>query len=183
MPELHLDESREALLHVGSDAYKRTRSFFESFADWVLQDNVLEVALSFIIASAFNELISSFVTDIIVPPISLLPFLSRNLDEKFAVLRGGEALNNGTVRWYNTVHQARDDGALVLAYGNFLDKIIRLFILGLSLYSVGILYGLLSHDNVIKHQVKCKFCRKRISTKAKRCFQCTSWQDGREDES
>lgn len=40
-----LDESREALLHAGEDAYKRTRSFFENFADWVLQDNVLEVAL------------------------------------------------------------------------------------------------------------------------------------------
>ena len=48
---------------------------------------------------------------------------------------------------------------------NFLDKIIRLMILGLSLYSVGLLYQAVSHDNVIKHQVKCRYCKKRISTK------------------
>lgn len=117
MPAHSLDESREALLHAGEDAYKRTRSFFEGFTDWVLQDNVLEVALGLIIASAFTQVVNSFVTDIILPPISLLPFLARNLDEKFAVLKGGDGFTNGTLKGYNTVNQARDDGAVVLAYG------------------------------------------------------------------
>jgi large conductance mechanosensitive channel len=51
----------------------------------------------------------------ILPIISLLPFLQRNLSEKFAVLKKGPhyAHESG----YNTLKQAQDDGALVLAYG------------------------------------------------------------------
>jgi large conductance mechanosensitive channel len=65
------------------------------------------------IAAAFTSVVSSFVSDILLPPISLIPFIDRNLDEKFAVLRSG-AHRSGS---YNTSKQALDDGAVVMAYG------------------------------------------------------------------
>lgn len=58
---------------------------------------------------------TSFVSDVILPVISLLPFIHRNLDEKFKVLRKGP--NYDLAKGYNTLAQARDDGALVMAYG------------------------------------------------------------------
>jgi len=67
------------------------------------------------IAAAFTKLVTSFVSDILLPIISLLPFLRRNMDEKFAVLRGGQQYKKGLR--YNTLKQAQDDGALVMAYG------------------------------------------------------------------
>jgi large-conductance mechanosensitive channel len=67
------------------------------------------------IASAFTKVVTSFVSDIILPIISLLPFLHRNLDEKFVVLMRGPHYDKE--RGYNTLEQARDDGALVMAYG------------------------------------------------------------------
>lgn len=54
-------------------------------------------------------------SDILLPPISLIPFINKNLDEKFAVLRRGQHYMKGY--GYNTLKQALDDGAVVMAYG------------------------------------------------------------------
>lgn len=37
--------------------------------------------------------------------------------------------------------------------------------LGIALYIVARVYGWAANDSVIKHTVKCKYCRKRISEK------------------
>lgn len=67
------------------------------------------------IGQAFTQVVTSFVSDVILPVISLLPFIHRNLDEKFHVLKRGP--NYDHAAGYNTLAQARDDGALVMAYG------------------------------------------------------------------
>ena len=66
------------------------------------------------IAAAFTAVVKSFVSDILMPILSLLPFLSRNLDEKFAVLKRGSQYDK--VAPYNTVKQALDDGGEWLSY-------------------------------------------------------------------
>jgi large conductance mechanosensitive channel len=67
---------------------------------------VLEVALGLIIGSAFTGVVTSLVSDIILPPISLLSQSSKNLANYFIVLRQGETPD----AIYNTVEQAADDG-------------------------------------------------------------------------
>ena len=62
-------------------------------------------------------MVNSFVSDLFLPIISLLPFLHRNLEDKFAVLRKGKHYSEWGPGGYNTLEQARDDGALVMAYG------------------------------------------------------------------
>lgn len=37
--------------------------------------------------------------------------------------------------------------------------------IGLALYGLAGLYQWLSHDNIIKHTVKCRYCRKSINEK------------------
>lgn len=168
-----LDDSGEALLHAGSDASKRVKRVWDDFTDFLLSDNVLEVAVGLIIAAAFTRVVNSFISDLLLPIISLIPFINKNFEEKFAVLRHGE---NSFKGGYNTIKQAMDDGAVVLAYGSFLDKVFNFFGIGIALYAIAQLYTWASEDPIIKHTVKCKFCRKRISEKAKRCVNCTSWQ-------
>ncbi|KAI4182420.1 MAG: hypothetical protein L6R41_005992 [Letrouitia leprolyta] len=172
-----LSDAQESLLPSTSTFKQRTQSAWDSFSDFALRDNVLEVAVGLILAAAFTTVVSSFVSDIILPPISLLPFFNRNIGEKFAVLRKGPEYEG---RGYNTLKQALDDGAVVMAYGNFLDKIIRFLVIALVLFGTARAYGWAANDSIIKKQVKCKYCRKRISEKAKRCVNCTSWQDGRD---
>jgi large conductance mechanosensitive channel len=66
------------------------------------------------LAAAFTTVVTSFVSEILLPPLSLLPFINRNMDEKFAVLRSGPLHERGG---YNTTQQALDDGAVIMAYG------------------------------------------------------------------
>ncbi|CAD0085684.1 unnamed protein product [Aureobasidium vineae] len=101
------------LLPTTASSQKALSSTWNDFCDFALRDNVLEVAVGLILAAAFGTVVSSFVSDILLPPISLLPFLSRNLDERFATLRHGQNVTLG----YNTVQQALEDGAIVMAYG------------------------------------------------------------------
>ena len=50
-----------------------------------------------------------------MPVLALLPFIDRNFDEKFAVLRGGKRYEEKG--GYMTVKMALEDGAVVLSYG------------------------------------------------------------------
>ena len=48
---------------------------------------------------------------------------------------------------------------------SFLDKVINFFGIGIALYVVAQAYTWMSNDAIVKHMVKCKYCRKRISEK------------------
>lgn len=147
------------------------------------------------LAKAFTTVVSSFVTSILLPILSLLPFIRRNFDEWFAVLQPGPHYGEEGGKWgkgrgYNTLKQALDDGAVVMAYGyvllfssslswisrigrtdeamtfsTFLNNLFNFIGVGLGLYIIASVYTWVSSDAVIKHTVKCKFCKKRISEK------------------
>lgn len=115
------------------------------------------------VASAFTNVVTSFVSDIILPPLSVILPLNANLDFKFAVLQPGPHYQE----WggYNTIEQAQDDGAVVMAYGVFLNKTINFIGLGMALYGLAGLYDHFSRDHIIKRMVKCRYCRKQINEK------------------
>lgn len=108
-----LDDSRDALLEAGQNAKGRVKRVWDDFTDFLLSDNVLEVAVGLILAAAFTSVVKSFVSDLVLPIISLLPFINKNFQEKFAVLRKGPHSEKG----YNTLKQALEDGAVVMAWG------------------------------------------------------------------
>lgn len=105
------DERRDLL----NEGRRRARRIWGGFVDFAFQGNVLEIAFGLILASMFTALVTSLVTDILLPPLSVLLPLNKNLEEKFAVLRPGPNLPAGG--GYNTLKQAQDDGAVVMAYG------------------------------------------------------------------
>ncbi|KAL2148483.1 hypothetical protein VTH82DRAFT_2037 [Thermothelomyces myriococcoides] len=177
MPRLPDDteEDRDLL----DEGRRHARRIIHEFIDFAFQGNVLEIAFGLILASMFTTLVTSFVSDILLPPLSVLLPINKNLEEKFAVLKPGphQPADGG----YNTLQQAQDDGAVVMAYGFFLSRLLNFMGVGFSLYAMGTIYQYISHDRIIKRTVKCKYCRKRISERALRCVNCSSWQDGRED--
>lgn len=68
------------------------------------------------LAAAFTAVVTSFVSDIVLPILSLLPFIDRNFDEKFAVLKKGPRYGESG-QGYTTMKLALEDGAVVMAYG------------------------------------------------------------------
>lgn len=105
-----------------------------------------------------------------MPPISLLMPVQRNMREKFFVLHYGPNYNSTT--GYNTLGQAQSDGAVVMAYGAFVNSMSAFFCMGMILYLAALIYSRVTRDNIIKHNVKCPYCRKRISEKV--CFLLSS---------
>lgn len=47
----------------------------------------------------------------------------------------------------------------------FLNRLINFMGVGLSLYGLAALYQYVSQDPIIKHTVKCRYCRKKINEK------------------
>ena len=69
-------------------------------------------------------------------------------------------------------HQSLSSGQATQGFtdgsgSSFIDKVVNFIGVGLSLYIIAQLYGWASNDSVIKHTVKCKYCRKQISEKVK----------------
>ncbi|KAJ5620258.1 hypothetical protein N7510_004242 [Penicillium lagena] len=180
-----LDDSTISLLRVGHGAQRHVKRVWDGFVNFAARDNVLEVALGLMFEflstenPAFTKVVTSFVSDMVLPIVSMLPFLNKNMDQKFSVLSKGP--NYTEPQGYNTVMQARDDGALVLAYGVFIENIVNFLGVSLTLYAVAQLYMSISHQRIIKPTRRCRYCKKFISVKALRCMYCSSWQDGRED--
>lgn len=47
-------------------------TIFEEFKKFIMRGNVIELAVGVIVGGAFGKIVSSFVNDILMPPISLL---------------------------------------------------------------------------------------------------------------
>ncbi|KAH9883239.1 gated mechanosensitive channel [Xylariomycetidae sp. FL2044] len=169
------DEAR-VLLEQGE---QRAVRIFTGFVDFAFSGNILEIAFGLIIASAFTSLTESLVNDVLLPPLSVLLPLNRNLDEKFAVLKPGP--HYGQLDGYTTLDQAQADGAVVLAYGVFVSRSLSFLALGIALYGLANLYEWMAHDPILNHYVSCRYCTRRVSENAIRCVNCTSWLDGREE--
>jgi len=128
------NDPRTALNHAGTTVKRGARSIWAGFVEFALRDNVLEIAVGlmyvslslglvasfsgilnfvFRIAASFTAVVKSLVSDIILPPFSLLPFVSANIEEKFLTLKKG----HGSTQKFNTRAQAIEDGAVILSYG------------------------------------------------------------------
>ncbi|KIK63171.1 hypothetical protein GYMLUDRAFT_483793 [Collybiopsis luxurians FD-317 M1] len=171
--------SEERLFEHAPSVIRKVKTVWSDFIDFVASENVLQVAVGLIIANGFTKVVNSLVSDILLPPVALLPFINRNFEEKFVVLRKGPHAAPG--HGYNTLEQAAADGAVVLAYGEFITNVTNFLALGIFLYLIARSYAFFTKQTIIKHTVKCAYCRKYIPQNAKRCFNCTTWLDGRED--
>ncbi|KAL7950054.1 large-conductance mechanosensitive channel [Trichoderma barbatum] len=152
---------------LGKGRTRMTR-FFHGFIDFAFQGNILQIAFGLILAAAFTDLVKSFVSAILMPPISVILPINKNIEEKFAVLRPGPQYNASCPSGgYNTLYQAQADGAVVMAYGSFIYQMVSFVMVGFSLYGLAHVYTLVSHDPIIKYSKKCQYCLKRINEKVR----------------
>ncbi len=88
----------------------------QEFKDFAIKGNMVDMAVAFIMGGAFNKIISSFVTNIILPPVGMLMGGVNFKDLEFPV---GEGLNGK---------------AVVIKYGEFIDTAISFFILAFCIF-------------------------------------------------
>ena len=92
--------------------------------EFMLRGNVIDMAVGIVIGGAFGKIVSSFVNDILMPPISIL-LGHTNFTEMKVVLR--EGVMNGT----EVV-----DPAITWNYGMFFQNVIDFVIIGVSIFFV-----------------------------------------------
>ncbi len=99
-------------------------SFIKEFKAFAMKGNVVDMAVGVIIGGAFGKIISSMVNDLIMPPISLV-LGDKGFTEFYYALDG---------KTYETLAKAKEAGAPILAYGNFLQILIDFTILAFLIF-------------------------------------------------
>jgi large conductance mechanosensitive channel len=102
------------------------KSFLQEFTDFAMKGSVIDLAIGVIIGAAFGKIVSSLVTNVVMPPIGLL--LGRvDFSSLFINLSAKPAAS---------LKAASDQGLPVLAYGLFLNTVIEFLIIALVLFFV-----------------------------------------------
>lgn len=139
---------------------------WKEFKTFIARGSVVDLAVGVIVGAAFGKIVTSFVNDILMPPIGLL-LNSVNFANLFITLSGGT---------YKTLEEAQAAGAVTMNYGLFINTIIDFLIVAFVIFLV------VKQVNRLKKPAppaepttkECPYCLSAIPIKATRCPHCTS---------
>jgi large conductance mechanosensitive channel len=139
----------------------------KEFKEFAMKGNVLDMAVGIIIGAAFGKIITSLVTDILMPPLGLV--LGKvDFSNLFLNISGTP---------YPSLAAAKAAGAATINYGMFLNSIIDFLIVAFAIF--------LLVRQVNRWTTKpapaaapatkdCPYCATKIPVNATRCPNCTS---------
>ena len=140
---------------------------WNDFKAFVMRGNVVDLAVAVIIGGAFGAIVTSFVNDILMPPLGLL--LGRvNFADLFVSLRGDS---------YPTLAAAKAAGAPTLNYGIFINAVINFLIVAFAVFLLVRQVSRLTTKPApaaAPTTKDCPYCVSTIPLRARRCPQCTS---------
>ncbi len=143
-------------------------SVLQEFKEFAVKGNVVDLAVGIIIGAAFGKIVSSFVDDLLMPPIGKI---LGNVDFSDLFI----SLDPSKTEGIASLEQARATGAAVIAYGNFITNIIDFLIVGFAVFLlVKGINRLKRQPEAIPDTKECPRCASAIPLKATRCPQCTS---------
>ncbi len=98
----------------------------EEFKQFAMRGNVVDMAVGIIIGGAFGKIVSSFVNDVIMPPIGML---MGNVDF-------GSLYINLSDTDYPSLAAAEEAGAAVIRYGTFINSVLDFVIVAFAIFMV-----------------------------------------------
>lgn len=105
----------------------------KEFKAFILRGNVLDLAVAVIIAGAFGAIVSSFVNDVIMPPIGLLLGGVDFSDLKFVISPASEGVDEVAVR-----------------YGIFVQRVIDFLIISAVIFAIVKAYNKVKKKEEVK---------------------------------
>ena len=141
---------------------------FKAFKEFAMRGSVVDLAVGVVIGAAFGKIVTSFVSDILMPPLGLL--LGKvDFSNLFINLSGTS---------YATLADAKKAGAPTLNIGLFLNTILDFVIIAFVLFlMIRQLNRFLAPappppgEPTLKD---CPYCLSPIPCKATKCGHCTS---------
>lgn len=102
------------------------KKFFKDFNQFIAKGNALDLAVGIVIGTAFNAIVKSLVSDIIMPFISLIG--GKDIENWFWVMKGTSSFD---IESGSYVFSA---DAVVLYYGRFMQSVIDFFLIALAIF-------------------------------------------------
>jgi large conductance mechanosensitive channel len=140
--------------------------------EFAMRGNVVDMAVGIIIGAAFGSIVSSLVSDILMPPIGLL---LGNVDfaNLFLVLKSGKVAGP-----YAALADAKAAGAVTINYGVFVNAVISFVIVAFAVFLLIRAINRLKRQEVAPPSAPttkvCPYCASTIFITATRCAHCTS---------
>jgi large conductance mechanosensitive channel len=139
----------------------------KEFKEFALRGNVLDLAVGVVVGGAFGKIVTSFVNDIIMPPVGLV-IGGVDFADLFIDLSG---------RHSATLADAKAHGAATINLGMFLnatiDFLIVAFFVFLLIRQVNRLVRRPTSEKAPAAR-ECPYCLSMIPSRASRCAHCTS---------
>ena len=138
----------------------------KEFKEFAMRGNLIDLAIAIVIGGAFGKIVTSFVNDVVMPPIGKL-LGGVNFADLFIDLSGTNPAS---------VQAAKDAGVPTLNYGAFLNTVIDFIIVAFVMFLV------VKAINKMKKPApaaapttkECPYCKTEIPLAATRCPHCTS---------
>ena len=96
----------------------------KEFKEFAVKGNAMDMAVGIIIGAAFGKIVSSLVSDIIMPPLGLVTG-GVDFSQEFVALDGGS---------YATLADAQAKEAPVLTWGNFVQHTLDFVIVAFAVF-------------------------------------------------
>ncbi len=143
----------------------------KDFRDFVMRGNVLDLAVAVVIGAAFKQIVTSFVNDILMPPIGLL-LGNADFSSLYINLSGGN---------FASLAEAQAAGAATINYGVFINTLIDFLITAFAIFVVVRTASRLQSRRQQEPAAPppptvktCPYCATEIPIQARRCPHCTS---------
>lgn len=131
------------------------------FKAFLLKSNALALALAFIIGVALAAVVTSLVTDILMPPVGLL-LGGVDFQNMFIDLSGKHPA---------TLAAAKEAGAATINYGVFLNTVITFIIVAFVVFLIA---RTMIKEPAAAPTKTCGRCQQAVPVAATRCMYCTS---------
>ncbi len=138
----------------------------KEFRDFAIRGNVIDLAIGIIIGTAFGRIVTSLVSDIIMPPLGVL--LGKVDFSNLYINLSGQT--------YASLADAKTAGAATINYGIFINTLIDFIIVAFVIFLLvrGINHMKKAPAPAAPSTKECPFCYTQIPVKATRCPNCTS---------
>lgn len=154
-------------------------SIWKEFRDFAFQGSIIDLAVGIILGGAVGSVINSLVNDIVMPPIGWL-LSGVDFANIFLLLKRGKK-NKLTKGQYKSLSQAKEDGAVTVNVGVFLNSVLNFVVISVIIFAFVRTINQAKEDRKHKdkegksHKTKkCIYCYSKIDFRARKCPYCTS---------
>lgn len=139
---------------------------WKEFREFAMRGNVVDLAVGLVVGAAFGKIVTSFVSDILMPPLGLA--LGKvDFSNLFINLSGGS---------YRSLADAKAAGAATINYGAFINTVIDFVIVAFAIFLLVRGINRLRREPAPPTPTtrSCPYCITTVPLQATRCPACTS---------